>query len=402
MTEGTEKVERLLRAPVRSAIDGSAYGAWRRIVDADAVGLSFGFPFPDALPQSTLTESVAAVFEAEGPEALQYGGGRYAGRLTEIVRERAAARGIDAGPDEVALTNGATHAIDTVCRAFLDPGDALVAEEPTFMGALSVFRNHGVEIVPAPVNDAGLDVDALADILAARRERGAPDPSLVYTIPNFQNPTGTTLPERRRRRLLDVAAEYDAAVLEDDAYGDLRYDGDPEPPLLALDDDGRVLRVGTFSKIVAPGVRLGWVLGDATAVRAVDTLAAGGTNTFTRSVVGHYCDAGGLERALPDLRAAYRERRDRCLSALETHMPGGTAWTTPDGGFFVWVDLAADIDTTEMLDDAIDNGVTYLPGAMFYPEGGGEHSLRLSFSWEDPDAIERGVAALAETVRTRQ
>jgi len=401
MDDDAAAIEGLLTAPVRATMEESTYGAWRRIADADAVGLSFGFPFPDSFPQAELTDAVAAVFEEEGPQALQYGGGAYANRLTEVVQERAARRGIDADDDEVTLANGATHAIDSVCRAVLDPGDVLVVEAPTFMGALGVFRTHGADVVTAPVDDDGMDVDALADRLAARRDRGAPDPTLLYTIPNFQNPTGTTMPADRRRRLLELAAEYDFAVLEDDAYGDLRYDGDPAPPLRALDEDGRVLRVGTFSKTVAPGVRLGWVLGDAAAIRAVDTVAPGGTNTFTRSVVGRYCDAGGLESALPDLRDAYRNRRDRLLDALDRHMPPDAIWTEPEGGFFVWVELPEDVDTTAMLDDAIDAGVTYLPGAMFYPDDGSEHCLRLSFSYEDPDAIERGVEALAETVRPR-
>jgi 2-aminoadipate transaminase len=394
-------IEARLAAPIREALQGSTYGAWRRIADADAVALAFGFPFPDSFPQAELTDAVETVFAEEGAQALQYGGGAYADRLQDVVRDRAAERGVDAAPDEVTITNGATHAIDSVCQAFLDPGDAIVVEAPTFMGALSVFRNYGVDLVPAPTDDDGLDVDALAELLADRRERGDPAPKLLYTIPNFQNPTGTTMPERRRHGLLDVASEHGMGVLEDDAYGALRYDGDPEPPLRALDDDGRVIRVGTFSKTVAPGVRLGWVVADPGVVEAVDTVAAGGTNTFTRSVVGRYCDAGGLTDALPDLRAAYRERRDRILAALAKHMPADATWTEPDGGFFVWVE-APGVDTTATLDDAIDAGVTYLPGSMFYPDEGGDNHLRLSFSYEDPAAIERGVARLAETIERRE
>jgi 2-aminoadipate transaminase len=394
-------IEARLTAPIRESLRGSTYGAWRRIADADADALAFGFPFPDSFPQAELTDAVEAVFAEEGAQALQYGGGAYADRLRETVRERAADRGIDAGPDEVTITNGATHAIDSVCQAFLEPGDALVVEAPTFMGALSVFRNYGVEIVSAPTDADGLDVDALADLLAARREAGEPAPKLVYTIPNFQNPTGTTMPEPRRRRLLDLAAEHGMGVLEDDAYGALRYDGDPVPPLRALDDDGRVIRVGTFSKTVAPGVRLGWAIADPGVVEALDTVAAGGTNTFTRSVVGRYCDAGGLDEALPALRAAYRRRRDRALDALDAHMPADATWTEPEGGFFVWVELPG-VDTTAMLDDAIDAGVTYLPGSMFYPEDGGANHVRLSYSYEEPDAVERGIRRLAETVERRR
>lgn len=385
----------------RAALDRSTYGDWRSIATADAVALSFGFPSPDAFPVENLRDSVESVLGEEGGRALQYGGGEYAARLEEFVLEREAARGIDSDDSAVLVTNGATHALDGVCRAFLDPGDVLVVEEPTFMGALGLFRNAGVDLVGVPVDDAGLDVERLAETLATRRERGRPSPTMVYTIPNFQNPTGTTLPRSRRERLLELAVEYDFAVLEDDAYGDLRYDGEAQPPLKAMDDDGRVVRVGTFSKTIAPGVRLGWLIAHESVRDAVRSVTPGGSDTFTRSVVGHYCDAGHLEASLPDLRATYATRRDRMLEGLEERMPAGTAWSDPDGGFFVWVELPAGIDAEAMLSDAVDAGVAYLPGPMFSRDAGGQNRLRLSFSYAAPDEIDDGVEALARTVRAR-
>lgn len=394
-------VAHLLTAEARAVLDRSTYGDWRRLATADAVSLAFGFPYPESFPTDRLREAVDEVFRVEGGKALQYGGGEYAERLEEFVVEREAERGID--PDEKAatLTNGATHAIDGVCRAFLDSGDVVVVEEPTFMGSLRVFENFGVEVVGIPVDDDGLDVSRLAETLAERREVGEPSPTLLYTIPNFQNPTGTSLPRARRERLLELAAAYDFVILEDDAYGDLRYEGEPQPPLAALDDAGRVVRVGTFAKTVAPGVRLGWLLADEPVRDAVQSLSAGGTNTFTRSVVGRYCDAGHLEDSLPHLRADYERRRDRMLDALAERMPEGTTWTEPDGGFFVWVELPEGVDADAMLDDAIEAGVTYLPGTMFYPGGDGERCLRLSYSYASPDEIEDGIAALAGTTRER-
>ncbi|MFC3958533.1 PLP-dependent aminotransferase family protein [Halovivax cerinus] len=392
-------VSELLTPEARTTLDGSGYGSWRRLATADAVSLAFGFPYPDSFRLDRLRESIETVLASEGRQALQYGGGEYADLLESAVRNRATARGIDPDETAVLLTNGATHAVDSVCRAFLEPGDVVAVERPTFMGSLTVFRNFGVEIEELPVDDAGLDVDALADRLHARRAAGDPIPKLLYTITDFQNPTGTTLSRKGRERLLALADEFDFAVVEDGAYTDLRYEGETVPPLAALDDAGRVIRVESFAKTIAPGVRLGWLVAAEPIRDAIDALAAGGANTFTRSVIGHYCDAGHLEASLPPLREAYAARRDRLLDALERHMPASATWTDPDGGFFVWVELDESVDTDDRLDDAIDAGVTYLPGSMFYADpDAGSNALRLSFSYADPDAFDDAIAALATVV----
>lgn len=395
--EATGTIEHLLTDEVRDAIDRSAYGDWRSIATADAVSLSFGFPDPSLFPDGKLVDGVEAVLREESDEALQYGSGTYASRLEEIVTEWERQRGLDMDEHDVLLTNGATHAIDTICRAFLDPGDVVAVEEPTFMGALGVFWNFGVELVSTPVDENGLDPDTLEKTLAKRRERGARMPKLLYTIPDFHNPTGTTLTKSRRERVVELAREYDFAVLEDGAYSDLRYDGDEEPSLATLDPE-RVVRVGTFSKTIAPGLRLGWLSAPQRVRDAARTLAAGGTNTFTRSLVGWYCDEGHLDAALPDLRATYADKRDTMLSSLSEHMPEDATWTAPDGGFFVWVELPGQIDTDDMLSDAIDAGTTYLPGSMFYPGEGGTNCLRLSYSHVTEEEIEAGIEALGEAV----
>lgn len=327
-------VEHLLTGEVTAALDRSGYGDWQAITTADAVSLSFGFPGPETFPEAELTAAVEAVLAENGASVLQYGADSYADRLEAFVAEREQARGIDGDRTDVTLTNGATHAIDMICRAFLSPGDVVAVEAPTFMGALSVFHVHGVEVLPVPVDENGIDADAFTDLLAGREQRGEPLPTLLYTIPNFQNPTGTTQPRARRERLLAIAAEYDFAVLEDDAYGALRYDGEPEPPLAAL-------------------------------------------------------------------RTTYQRRRDRMLESLDAEMPAGATWTEPAGGFFTWVELPDGVDTRAMLEDAMANGVTYLPGSMFYEEGGPTNRLRLSYSYVPPEEIETGIALLAETVRER-
>jgi 2-aminoadipate transaminase len=395
----SERFDHLLAGTVRDQLGGSPYGAWRSVRDADAVQLSFGFPFPESFPNDELAAATAAVLEREGDRVMQYGGGEYADALSDFVADRASDRGIDLESRTVSLTNGATDGLATVCDAFLEPGDTVVVGAPTFMGALTVFRSYGVELESVPVDESGLDVAALEDRLASMRERGLTTPTMVYVVPNFQNPTGATLTRERRERLVALAEEYDFVVLEDDAYGELRYDGDPVPPLAAVGERGRVVRVGTFSKTISPGVRTGWVIADEELEEPLKIASAGGTNTFTQSVVARYAEDGRYDANVRDLREAYGERRDEALASLSRHMPADADWTDPDGGFFVWITLPEGIDAERLLETAAEEGVVYLPGSMFYPDDGGENCLRVSFSYVDSEAFDRGVEALGRAVR---
>ena len=395
--------DHLFARPVRESMGGASYGAWRSIADADAAALSFGFPFPESFPTDELLAATEAVLEEEGADALQYGGSDYADRLVEWTTEHARERGMDATEDEVLVTNGGSHGLDLVCRAFLDPGDRIVVEAPTFMGALRLFDNFGVAVETVSMDDDGIEVDALERRLQADDEADRDPPKFLYTIPNFQNPTGVTLARERRERLLDLAAEYDFLIVEDDAYGDLRYDGDPVAPLRAIDeergDDGRVIHLGTFSKLIAPGVRAGWAVADETVRDQLRRLNSGGSNTtFMRSVLGKYVDEGNLDAAIPELRQAYEHRRDHMLAALDEHMPPEADWSEPDGGFFVWLELPEHVDAEAMLEDAIDEGATYLPGLWFYDDDRGANCMRLSFSYEDLDEMERGIEGLGRAI----
>jgi 2-aminoadipate transaminase len=392
--------DHLFTAAVRDGLGEEGYGSWRSIDEPDAVSLSFGFPYPESFPHDELVAAAEAVFEEESDTALQYGGGDYADRLVEVVAERERERGIDCGTENVLLTNGATHAIDVVCHTFLERGDEVFVEAPTFMGTLKLLGNYGVEITGFGNDADGLRVDAVAEELERREEVGETTPKLLYTIPTFQNPTGTTLTRERRERLLDLAEAHDFVVVEDDAYDALRYHGEDLPPLAALDRSGRVVRTNTFSKTVAPGVRSGWVLADEEILEEVTRMRAGGANTFTQGVLGRYCTEGPFEENVAELRRRYAERRDHMLDRLEEHMPPGTDWTEPDGGFFVWVTLPECIDTAELLPRAAAEGVTYLPGELFFPDDRGDNCLRLSFSHVSPEEMERGIAALARATRS--
>ncbi|MFC7072991.1 PLP-dependent aminotransferase family protein [Halovenus rubra] len=381
-------------------MDHSAYGSWRNIATDDAVSLSFGFPDPDLFPEDKLHTSLKTVLADEGDDALQYGGGDYQESLTSFLKEQERERGIDFETHELLVTNGATDAIDTVCRAFLEPGDTLIVEKPTFMGVLGVFRNFGVNIVGVPVDDDGMDVEALADLLETRQTAGQESPKLLYTIPDFHNPTGTTLSRERRERLLELATEYEFGILEDGAYSDLWLDEQAPPPIATLDTSERVIRVGSFAKTVAPGIRMGWLTAPSKIRTAARSVASGGTNTLIEGVLGKYCEAGYFDDLLPEIRETYRAKRDHMLAELDRQMPADVTWTDPTGGFFIWVELPEGIDSQSMLEPAAETGVTYLPGPLFYPDDGGSNSLRLSFTYVKQDEITAGIKALAESIET--
>lgn len=392
----SERFNHLFAAPVRERLEAEGYTGGQSPDAPDAVPLTYGFPYPESFPKAALLSATETVLDEEGADVLQYGGGRYVDRLHEEILAREHQRGIDATRDQLLVTNGATHALDAVSATVLDPGDEVLVEAPSFMWSLAVFDNHGAELIGVELDEDGLDPDALESILEARDAAGEPIPKLLYTIPEFQNPTGATLTTERRKRVLELAGEYDFLVLADDAYGELRFEGESPPSLASLDDDGRVIRVATVSKTIAPGVRTGWIVAPKTVTEQIDRMAAGGTNTFTQSILGRYFHTGHYEPTLERLLAGYEMRRDAMLDALERHLPPGSTWTEPQGGFFLWVTLPEGVDTEELLPRAAKAGVTYLPGERFYVESGrGTRSLRMSFSHCSPEKLEEGVAALA-------
>lgn len=400
-TDRLDTFRHLYSETVRETMDGSVYGEWRSIRDADAVPLSFGFPYPDSFPNGELLSAAEMLFDAEGDCALQYSGGEYADALPDVIVEQSRDRGIDCTTAEVHLTNGATNAIDTVCQTFLDPGDEVFVEAPTFMGALRLFSNYDTDIEGFDVDEDGIDVEAVADELGERERACEDSPTLLYTVPNFQNPTGVTLSAERRERLVDLAERHDFMILEDDPYGRLRYDGVEPPPIKAVDDTGRVIRVDTFSKTIGPGVRTGWAIAEEAIVEQFDRVNAGGEPSFTRGLIASYAEDGRLDRAVDELCEGYEKRRDRMLESLEEEMPPGTTWSEPEGGFFVWIEFPDGVDAETLLPEAIDAGVTFLPGSFFYNDDNGEQYGRLSFSHVSPSEIDEGIRSLADATHSR-
>jgi 2-aminoadipate transaminase len=365
----------------------------------EIVSLAGGMPFVSALPMDDIGELMADVITRRGAEALQYGSAQGDPGLREQICRVMALEGIDAHPDDVVVTVGSQQALDLLGRIMLDPGDVVVTEAPTYVTAIATFSAYQAEIAQIPLDQDGIIPEALAERLASLRARGKKI-KLLYTVPTFQNPAGVTLSAERRHRVLDVCRDANVLVVEDNPYGLLAFDGEPVRALRA-DAAADVVYLGSFSKTLAPGLRVGWALAPP-AVRDRLVLAAESAmlshSAFAQLAVERYLATQPWAEQLKDFRELYRDRRDAMLSALTAHMPDGVRWTRPGGGFFVWVTLPAGLDAKAMLPRAIGARVAYVPGTGFYADGGGRANMRLSFCYPTPDRIREGIAKLAEVV----
>jgi 2-aminoadipate transaminase len=371
-------------------------------IPPDVISFAFGMPDPALFPAAGLAEAAQhALGDVDAyAVALQYG--HAPGNpllLAELARKLEGEEDRAVAPGTLLATNGSSQAIALVAQALANPGDVALVEAPTFLGTIRHLQFHGIRIEPVPLDDAGLDVEALA--VRVRRLEAAGTPArFIYTIPTFNNPAGVTMPLERRRALLDVAARHGIPLIEDDAYRDLRFEGAPIPTLHALDRDGLVIRLGTFSKIVAPGVRLGFVLAEAAVIeRVLAFKGEGSTNGLASLVVGTFMRHGGLAAHIEILRATYRARRDAMDAALGREMPAGVTWTRTEGGFFLWLTLPPAADVARIAARAAAERVVALPGTECFPDGRGSHNLRLAFSLQPPERIAEGIRRLGRAIR---
>ncbi|HEX2515730.1 MAG TPA: PLP-dependent aminotransferase family protein [Chloroflexota bacterium] len=367
------------------------------------IPLTYGFPDPGSFPIEELIETAAHMLRRQGRDALQYGPIAGPPPFVDLVLAKLGAEGLRVSAQNLLVTVGGSQGIDLVTHLLVDPGDVVIVEAPTFIGALQTFRNAEADLQEVPLDDGGLDPDALEALLErlAREGRRA---KLIYTIPTFHNPAGVTLTRERRERLVALAARHRVMVLEDDAYSELRYDGQPLPSLYSLDGEGLVFQVRTFSKILAAGLRLGYLVAPAALMARLLVLKVDvGTSPF----VGHLAAAfAGREPGQLDRLAAhverligiYRGRRDALLGALAEYAPPDVSWTHPVGGFFTWVTLPPGMDAGALLPRAAESGVSYIPGASYFARGDGTRHLRLAFSFLPPEDLVEGVRRLCRTI----
>lgn len=366
----------------------------------EVISFAGGLPAPELFPVDAVARSAQVVLAADGRSALQYD-------VTEghpplrawISGHLRATVGLSASPDEILVTHGSQQALDLVAKVLLDPGDLVLTENPAYLGALQAFRAYEARAAGIESDEQGLRPDALSAFLAA-----APVlPKLLYLIPNYQNPTGATMPASRRAEVARIAARHRVPVLEDDPYGALRFHGDALPALAALPGARDCLYLGTSSKILAPGMRVAWLVVKDPALREKIVSAKQAsdlhTSSFTQRVVHHFVSQpGALESHVATLRAVYARRRETMLAALARELPAGCTWTRPDGGLFLWVTLPPRIDATELLREASARDVAFVPGAPFWVGEPARNTLRLNFSNASESAIREGVARLGSVI----
>jgi 2-aminoadipate transaminase len=367
---------------------------------AEMISFYAGFPDPGSLPIADIIESTRVAIESEGEWALQYGASAGDERLIEeLLRKLARDQKIIAGPENVLISNGASQALALIVDMLVEPGDVIISEAPTWMGAVVNFQQAGADVREVGVDDDGTRTDELRAVLESLRQDGT-RAKLLYIIPNFQNPMGVTMTLERRRELLAIADEFDVPIIEDDAYFDLRYSGESLPSLYTLDQSGRVMYMGTFSKIMAAGMRLGWLVAHEDVIgRLIALKADGGTSTFGSFVATEFAASGTLIEHVQELRGLYHQRRDAMLAALEGEMPEGTSWTKPDGGFFIWVRFPEGVKMDRLVPACRERDVEISPGPIFYFDGRGTNEMRLSYSFANESQIAEGIAILAEEAR---
>ncbi|MDH6277850.1 2-aminoadipate transaminase [Aurantimicrobium minutum] len=365
----------------------------------EVVSLAGGMPYVRALPESLVNGALEKVMKDNGPMAMQYGSGQGVPALREQILEIMALEGISASVDDVVVTTGSQQALDLVTKLFIDPGDVILAEAPSYVGAIGVFRSYQADVVHVLMDENGLIPEKLREAIAEVKASGRTI-KFLYTIPNFHNPAGVTLSAERRPEILEICQSNGILILEDNPYGLLSFEEDVPPAIRSLNDDG-VIYLGSFSKTLAPGFRVGWALAPH-AIREKLVLAAEAAilcpSSFSQMVISEYLSQADWKGQIETFRGVYKERRDAMLEALEEHLPD-LSWNVPNGGFYIWCSLPENLDSKAMLPRAVTELVAYTPGTAFFADGGGRQNLRLSFCYPTPENIKIGIRRLATVIR---
>lgn len=362
----------------------------------EIISFAGGLPAPEFFPAESMAAAFHQVISTDGARALQYSTTEGYAPLREWIARRLQAKGIRAAADNVLVTSGSQQGLDLAAKVLVNAGDKILVERPTYLAALQAFSLYEANFITVASDDEGMDVDD-----AERQLRAHPDMKLIYLVANFQNPSGTTLSLARRQRLLELASHFGVRILEDDPYGELRYRGETSPPIKSLDEAGLVIYLSTFSKTIAPGLRVAWLVAEpkiysklVVAKQATDLH----TNTVSQFAVHHYLTNNDADQHITKLRGIYGERCRVMLESLAQYFPAGVRWTKPEGGMFLWVELPAHLNTSQLLPAAIAAKVAFVPGAPFFANEHPQNFMRLNFSNQTPERIELGIKTLAEVI----
>jgi len=367
----------------------------------DVISFAGGLPAPETFPVDRFAAAFNKVMADHGARALQYGTTEGYTPLREMIARRSTRYGINIELDNVLITSGSQQALDLIGKVFINPGDHILVERPTYLGALQAWNAYQAEYVSADIDDDGY----VTSSLDARIRTG---PKFIYALPNFQNPSGVTMSEARRQALIELADHYGVPILEDDPYGQLRYEGEHVPPIVHLDSQfrstngarysGNVIYLSTFSKTLSPGIRLGWIVAPVEVIQKLVQAKQGTdlhTSTINQLVAYEVASGGFLDHHVKEIRAIYRERRDTMLAALARDFPAGITWTKPQGGLFLWLTFPEWLNAADVLKAAIQQKVAFVPGESFFADGTGQNTARLNFSNATPERIDEGVRRLA-------
>jgi 2-aminoadipate transaminase len=366
----------------------------------EVISLAGGLPDTSTFPPRSFAAQMTKIAQESAAEALQYGPTEGFDETKDCILEVMAAEGMLPDPEDIIVTTGGQQAIDLVCKTLVDPGDVVICEAPTYPGAVPVFCSYQADVVQIECDQDGMRIDLLEELLEKLRHKGR-RPKFVYSVPTFQNPAGVTLSLERRARLVELARANELLVVEDSPYGLLRYGGEALPPLYQLDGGDFVIYLGTFSKILSPGIRLGWAVAPPPVMEKIvlgKQAADLCTSTLTQYFVREYFAEGRWRQYIEDLVEIYRGRRDVMLAALREHFPAEATWTKPQGGLFIWATLPDYIDTSDLLAKALRANVAFVPGQGAYVDGRGRHSMRLNFSGVGEEEIREGVQRIGEVI----
>jgi len=366
----------------------------------EVISLAGGLPDTSTFPPATFAAQMTKIAQESAAEALQYGPTEGFEETKDCILEVMGAEGMLPDPEDVIVTTGGQQAIDLVTKTLVDPGDPVICEAPTYPGAVPVFCSYQADVIQIECDDDGMKVDELEEVLQRLAADGL-RPKFIYSVPTFQNPAGVTLSFERRRRLVELARSHEVLIVEDNPYGLLRYEGEPLPPLYQLEGGDFVIYLGTLSKILSPGIRLGWAVAPPPVMEKIVLGKQASdlcTSTLTQYFVREYFAEGRWREYVDSLRDLYRSRRDAMLDALKRHFPPQAEWTHPGGGLFIWATLPDYIDTTDLLAKALRENVAFVPGQSAYVDGRGGSSMRLNFSASTEEEIDEGVRRIGQVI----